>query len=502
MVDKKKCHKCHEHYPLSSFNSHKGTKDGLDNRCKACIKKIKEKTQKIRSEIKESKPLDLNKPNLESVDWQGGKQPRNIFQRPKDVDNPTCYIAAIQGNQKSFPVKFYGGKDKALKAAEAYVKQSNEKLGLITNKYKIIKEDGVPKYIILQIGEGYVTLTDFEHMDMILKHRFYVTRTSAKSNPNAKTYCKIQGDFGQSSFHKKITGYEITDHVNGYPMDNRKKNLRSATISDNNKNRTKVRKTEISEEGGKIMVKIVHAASFRDFKENILKKNFETYKDATNWIEEMRNEIDKDIKIKERKQLRREFEAIMKKHCDGFKWNDEIKIVENDAKIEEMNQQSTPLLNTIHSSQPVSERKDHLSSGKFMTDKEKIYHSFVKINPKFDYHNMDISGRAIRHITHDGNEYKYCSKCELWVKITEYPANIKNWDKLDRRCKGCKNASNKNSTKLWKQQNKEKIKEYNKKYREENSEKVKQLNKEWYEKNGEQVKEKRKKERAVTKPKK
>jgi len=39
-------------------------------------------------------------------------------------------------------------------------------------------------------------------------------------------------------FHKGVAGFEMTDHINRYPMDNRRCNLRGTSALENNRNRT------------------------------------------------------------------------------------------------------------------------------------------------------------------------------------------------------------------------------------------------------------------------
>ena len=51
-------------------------------------------------------------------------------------------------------------------------------------------------------------------------------------------------------------------------------------------------------------------------------------------------------------------------------------------------------------------------------DKLNIYKKYKIINPEYNIKNIELSGRSIKHITDENNEYKYCSGCEKW-KLTD-----------------------------------------------------------------------------------
>ena len=137
-----------------------------------------------------------------------------------------------------------------------------------------------------------------------------------------------------------------------------------------------------------------------------------------------------------------------------------IKYFDNQNK--EVNKEDTPEFE-----EPDSDFEEENDS-EVLTKEEKlkkIKDAFIKLYPKFDIDKVDIVLKKIAHIKYNSKEYKYCSRCNEWKDISEFYKHKKTYDSLARNCKKCKNISSRNSSKNWKQENKEKIKEYNKIYR-------------------------------------
>jgi len=106
--DKKKCRKCNTIKLKTCFSKHSGTADGLDNRCKECVKAVKTKIKEQNKEedanfnprkyIQEATDyLDNFTPDETHENWQGGKVKGTIFNRKDDKK----FTASFNGKQKN-----------------------------------------------------------------------------------------------------------------------------------------------------------------------------------------------------------------------------------------------------------------------------------------------------------------------------------------------------------------------------------------------------------------
>ena len=84
---------------------------------------------------------------------------------------------------------------------------------------------------------------------------------------------------------------------------------------------------------------------------------------------------------------------------------------------------------------------------------------------------------------------KICTKCKTVKPLTEFNKQKRNKDGVRSDCKVCHNET----TKKWRENNPEKIKESSKKYYENNPEKERERNKKYRENNSEKIKESKKK---------
>lgn len=86
------------------------------------------------------------------------------------------------------------------------------------------------------LTRGYVAIVDAADAERVLAYRWF-------AQPNVRNVYAIRGirrpDGVRTtqSLHKFLTGFAVTDHVNGDGLDNRRSNLRDATTAENGRNR-------------------------------------------------------------------------------------------------------------------------------------------------------------------------------------------------------------------------------------------------------------------------
>jgi hypothetical protein len=319
----KLCRKCNIAKSISEFSKHSGTKDKLDNRCKDCVKAVKTKIKETNNSNNGANNfiyLDKFETDIDNTDWQGGKIIGNVFRRT--TQNINYYVSSINGKQKSFNIDKLGDKD-AKKSAEKYILESNDRLNLTKNKYKIIKIEDKPKYIIVQLSKEYVMLTDYDKLDTIKKHNLFV---SNGSNIKSKKYSRIQCGYDLIFYHNYITGNKMTDHINGYPLDNRMQNLRNTNPKENNNNRTCI--NDISFEKIKEFDTDMYKCIITHIEKGTLKKKilesslFLNLKEAEKWARNMSYVVDKNNIDEKRIESAEDFIKIMEKYAKGFKYHD------------------------------------------------------------------------------------------------------------------------------------------------------------------------------------
>jgi hypothetical protein len=79
----------------------------------------------------------------------------------------------------------------------------------------------------IPLTRGYVALVDDEGAERVLQHKWCVHFNGDRR------YAKNQ----HGTMHRFLTGWPLVDHINGNGLDNRRENLRRATVQENNRNR-------------------------------------------------------------------------------------------------------------------------------------------------------------------------------------------------------------------------------------------------------------------------
>ena len=463
------CRKCEKNLTLDNYSN--PTKE---KRCRQCVRNAKN------SENKKDKITDVDETDETCDDWQGGKYEGTVFQR-KDMKD--SQYASVKGKQQRFKISDYDSEKLCIKAAEKWKKKKSDELMLTKNKYKIIfDDDDDPKYLLVMLTKGYCMLTDYDQLDFIKNNIFCVSKSS---KIDSKMYCVYSLDGKMIRYHRYIADLIdsslVGDHIDGMPLDNRKKNLRGATVGENNFNKNTIKRcfkpicdTSVKKIDDDEFKCIIFYKKIKDGKTLEKIETFSSNNDAKKWmnseINEItekygRNEIENTTKTyldPKKQKYTKEFLEIMKEHA-----------VYNGLKLKYNNDNENEFLNDIEMQDAKNTKTSEHEENKFIKRKIEKYNIFKESHPKFEItKDLLTNDGTINHIHYKENEYKYCSNCGDWLVIDLFQSNKSNYDKKERICKSCKSDKNEVSTKQWKDKNKDHISEYNKQYREENKEKI------------------------------
>ena len=218
------CRLCKQELDIKQYSKHSGTKDKLDSRCKKCVSEIKHNTSSIPKEYTVY-PLDLN-----NTDWQVGKIGGTLMKR-ENKRFEVRFIKNCKQISKSFAFSKYNTIEEAKIAAEQWQIDKSNELGLTRNKIRIIDNDTIE----VQISNNFIMKTDIKFSDICQKYTICSTRSGSNNDPD--NYATISLNNKLITFHKYITDYDMTDHINRDTLDNRFCNLRKTTHKLNNNNR-------------------------------------------------------------------------------------------------------------------------------------------------------------------------------------------------------------------------------------------------------------------------
>ena len=216
----KTCNKCGETKTINNFSKHSGTKDKLDNRCKQCVNKLKqERKEKAKEEIKEYKVYSFD---MNSTEWQIGKPSGSILHRIDNKSKAERYEVRTKvdgkSKSKSFAFKSFNNSEEARNAAEKHLIEFSNLHNLTRNRVRKVDENTIE----VELTQNMIMKTDMKHLDTCQKYTIVSTKNG---HANSEYYAAISIGNKLNGFHNHITGFEMVDHINRDPMDNRKQNL-------------------------------------------------------------------------------------------------------------------------------------------------------------------------------------------------------------------------------------------------------------------------------------
>jgi len=89
----------------------------------------------------------------------------------------------------------------------------------------------------VELSQGLVALVDAADYDRVVSVGRWFTSHSGGSTYARRHVGTVDGKTRQQSLHTFLTGWRYVDHINGDGLDNRRANLRPATVAQNNMNR-------------------------------------------------------------------------------------------------------------------------------------------------------------------------------------------------------------------------------------------------------------------------
>lgn len=235
MSTKKQCRKCGEPKELIYFSKHSGTADKLDNRCKECVKKAKANAKESSTVVYPIYDFDMS-----INEWQVGKPIGSILYRI-DSKSKACRweVRVPLGDgklkSKSFAIKKYSCEEEAKEEAEKWLRNFSDQNDFTRNRIRLIDKNTIE----VKLTKNMIMITDIDFLDVCQKHIIVSTKSSRE---NSEYYAVISINNTMKGFHNYITGFNMVDHINRDPMDNRLINLREVNHKLNNNNRSKVKK--------------------------------------------------------------------------------------------------------------------------------------------------------------------------------------------------------------------------------------------------------------------
>ena len=228
----KVCTVCKEDKPLDQFHKQQKTKDGRQSLCKRCNRENTMKHRNLyKSGEKEFQCYPVYPLNIQSREWQCGKYLGSISYF--SYINGTPYVQATFNLKEKVKTKNFvfndTNKEEKIQEAQNWLWQQTFENKLLKNRIRVLDENTIE----VELSKGQVMTTDIQFSDLCQKYRI---NTAYKKDSKGDFYATIFCEEGDVRFHRKITGFQMVDHINRIPLDNRLVNLREATFKTNNNN--------------------------------------------------------------------------------------------------------------------------------------------------------------------------------------------------------------------------------------------------------------------------
>ena len=244
----------------------------------------------------------VEKKNVEYLtDWIGGKYAGGI--QTKTKNGIISYVGAYKVNNKStdkwFSTRKYGV-DEAKNLAEQFVKDGVEKLGLIKNKYRYVKDKNTNTvYLEVNVGHNEVMLCDPDDIDIVEKYILHIKTETRYVYAEDFRFHKLVLEKLTDRLPKKIKSKFddcTVDHVDRNKIDNRKNNLRMLLPKYQQRNRGPTSGNEHYKYVGVLQNHKQYHVDIYDVNSERVSKYVKTLEEGYKIIENNNAEIDKDYK--------------------------------------------------------------------------------------------------------------------------------------------------------------------------------------------------------------